>query len=280
MRIKTLLLLFSLLFLPMVAAAQGKIKVPTPNPVHPTPVPNPVRKAKLKYNSSTDELVYGKHRYKMVYVEDGSFDMGATPEQVDPEDCEKPVHRVTLSSYRIGQTEVPQWLWVAVMGRNPSRWKGDNLPVENVSWDDCQEFLGKLNNLTGQFFMLPTEAQWEYAARGGSRSRGFQYSGSDGLGAVAWYEDNSGDRTHEVGMKGPNELGLYDMSGNVLEWCNDWDGDYPSYSVTDPKGASSGSGRVFRGGGYGCSPRYCRVAGRSFSSFINLSDDLGFRLVL
>lgn len=243
----------------MVAEGQGKIKVPVPNPV-------PIRKAKLKYNSSTGELVYGKYRYKMVYVEGGSFDMGATLEQEEQEaplyEQEKPVHRVTLSSYRIGQTEVPQWLWKAVMGNNPSKWKGDNLPVESVSWNDCQEFLGKLNNITGMHFLLPTEAQWEYAARGGNCSRGYRYSGSDGLGSVAWYKDNSGGRTHQVRLKGSNELGLYDMSGNVLEWCSDWFGDYPDYSVTDPKGSNAGHVRVFRGGVFSGEPWSCRVAFR------------------
>lgn len=306
MKIKAIILIFSLLFLPMVAAAQGNIETPLEKEQREkaqkerarkerekqkrkqnkkqkssTASSKPQATAKLTYNSSTGELVYGSHSYKMVYVEGGSFDMGATPEQVEPDSNEKPVHRVTLSSYHIGQTEVPQWLWVAVMGSNPSNWKGDNLPVEMVSWNDCQEFLGKLNNMTGQLFMLPTEAQWEYAARGGNRSRGFQYSGSDGLGAVAWYENNSGGRTHEVGLKSPNELGLYDMSGNVFEWCNDLSGTYPSYSVTNPKGASSGSGRVCRGGSWAnISPVDCRVAFRLFNTPENRDIIFGFRLAL
>ncbi len=294
MKLKAIILIFSLLFLPVVAAGQGRIQIPkkktetvkpkpkkrkTKRKTSTTSKPQPV--AKLTYNTSTGELVYGTHRYRMVYVEGGSFSMGATPEQVDPDDDEKPVHRVTLSSYSIGQTEVPQWLWVAVMGSNPSYWKGNNLPVEQVSWNDCQEFLGKLNNLTGMFFSLPTEAQWEYAARGGNRSRGFQYSGSDGLGAVAWYGDNSGGRTtHEVGMKGPNELGLYDMSGNVWEWCHDRYGGYPYNSVTNPKGASTGSNRVYRGGSWNRLPGGCRVANRVSLTPDYRCDDLGFRLAL
>ncbi len=299
MKLKAIILMCSLLFLPVVAAGQGRIEIPKkktetvkPKPKkrkpkskpkqqakqQPAPTPQPV--AKLTYNSSTGELVYGTHRYRMVYVEGGTFSMGATPEQVNPESDEKPVHRVTLSSYSIGQTEVPQWLWEAVMGSNPSYWKGANLPVEQVSWNDCQEFLGKLNNLTGMFFSLPTEAQWEFAARGGNRSRGYQYSGSDGLGAVAWYDDNSNSRNHEVGMKGPNELGLYDMSGNVWEWCHDWWGTYPDYSVTNPKGASTGSIRVYRGGGRRNSPWDCRVAIRYGITPDYRNYGLGFRLAL
>ncbi len=265
MKITKIVLTFSLLFLPMVAATQSLTES---------------SKHKLTYNSSTGELVYGTHRYKMVYVEGGTFSMGATPEQVNPGSYEKPVHRVTLSSYRIGQTEVPQWLWVAVMGSNPSYRKGDNLPVEQVSWDDCQEFLGKLNNITGKFFSLPTEAQWEFAARGGNRSRGYQYSGSDELGTVAWYRNNSNFRTHEVGMKGSNELGLYDMSGNVWEWCSDRYGRYPNHSVTNPKGASTGGDRASRGGSWYGSPWDCRVARRTDFAPDNRGNGLGFRLAL
>lgn len=246
----------------------------------PTPAPIPVADGRLYYDESTSELVYGSNRYKMVYVDGGSFSMGATPEQVDPYDDEKPVHRVTLSSYRIGQTEVPQWLWVAVMGSNPSNWKGDNLPVELVFWADCHGFLSKLNAITGKSFRLPTEAEWEYAARGGNRSRGYQYSGSNNLDDVAWYEGNSGEQTHDVGTKRANELGLYDMSGNVYEWCHDWCETYPDYSVTNPKGAASGSSRVDRGGSWSSSPGLCRVAYRSNNAPDYRCSDLGFRLVL
>lgn len=153
--------------------------------------------------------------FEMVRVEGGTFRMGATSEQgSDVWDNEKPVHSVTLSGYYIGKTEVTQALWKAVMGINPSRFKGDYLPVENVSWDDCQEFIRKLNSMTGQNFRLPTEAEWEFACRGGNNSRGYKYSGSNNLGSVAWYDGNSGNKTHPVGTKAPNELGIYEMCGS------------------------------------------------------------------
>lgn len=175
----------------------------------------------------------------MVAVEGGTFTMGATSEQgSDARDNEKPAHKVTLSDYYIGQTEVTQALWEAVMGSNPSYRRGDNLPVEQVSWDDCQEFIQKLNQLTGKQFRLPTEAEWEYAARGRRKSRGYKYAGGNDIGLVAWYSGNSGYETHLVATKQANELGIYDMSGNVWEWCNDWYGDYQSSSRSDPQGPS------------------------------------------
>ena len=198
----------------------------------------------------------------MVYVEGGTFIMGATAEQKNTEKREEPAHSVTLSSFYIGKYEVTQALWKAVMGSNPSDWKGDNLPVEQVSWDDCQTFLRKLNAMTGNNFRLPTEAEWEYAARGGNRSRGYQYSGNNNLSDVAWYDGNSGNKTHPVGTKAPNELGIYDMSGNVWEWCQDWYGDYSSSAQTNPTGPSSGSYRVCRGGSWNFNASYCRVADR------------------
>ena len=216
----------------------------------------------------------------MVYVEGGTFTMGATFEQQEPDYDEKPTHRVSLSSFYIGKYEVTQALWKAVMGSNPSHWKGDNLPVENVSWNDCQTFLLKLNAMTGKTFRLPTEAEWEFAARGGNRSRGYQYSGSNVLSDVAWYYDNSGSKTHNVGTKAPNELGIYDMSGNVWEWCQDWKGSYSSSAQTNPKGPSSGSYRVDRGGSWFNFAWSCRVACRYCHTPDYRYFDLGFRLAL
>jgi formylglycine-generating enzyme required for sulfatase activity len=189
---------------------------------------------------------------ELIYVKGGTFTMGCTSEQGD--DCnnrEKPTHRVTVSDFYIGKYEVTQAQWKSVMGSNPSRFTGDNLPVEQVSWNDVQEFIRKLNAQTGKNYRLPTEAEWEYAARGGAQSRGYKYSGSNTVGDVAWYGDNSGKATHPVGQKLPNGLGLYDMSGNVEEWCSDRYGDYSSSSQTNPAGPSSGSSgsrRVVRGG--------------------------------
>ena len=218
---------------------------------------------------------------EMVKVEVGSFNMGATPEMQAPYEVEKPVHRVTLTNnYYIGKYEVTQALWQAVMGSNPSYFKGDDLPVEQVSWNDCQDFISKLNAMTGKRFRLPSEAEWEYAARGGKKSRGYQYSGSNTLGDVAWYEGNSGSKTHAVGTKQPNELGIYDMTGNVYEWCQDWYGSYSSSPQTNPIGAVSGSRRVRRGGGWCSSASYCRSSYRYNCAPDGRYVDIGFRLVL
>ena len=207
--------------------------------------------------------------FKMMLVEGGTFTMGATAEQGgDAESNEYPTHSVTLSSFYMGETEVTQALWQAVMGSNPSHFSGSNLPVECVGWNDCQEFITKLNQLcasqlNGRQFLLPTEAQWEYAARGGKNSQGYKYSGSNTLDNVAWYYDNSGSTTHAVATKQANELGLYDMSGNVYEWCSDWYGSYSSSAQTDPTGPASGPYRVYRGGSWFHPARYCRVSYRS-----------------
>lgn len=219
--------------------------------------------------------------FTMVPVEGGTFQMGATLEQgSDAYYDEKPVHNVTLSNFSIGQTEVTQALWTAVMGSNPSSYKGNNLPVECVSWNDCQTFITKLNQLTGKNFRLPTEAEWEYAARGGKQSKGYKYSGSNTIGDVAWYTENSSSKTHTVATKLPNELGLYDMSGNVYEWCLDWYGAYSSSAQSNPTGVSSGSYRVLRGGGRDYVAGFCRVSCRNRSTPSNTSDYLGFRLAL
>ena len=216
--------------------------------------------------------------FTMIAVKGGTFTMGATLEQGSDAYNDKPTHQVTLSDYYIGETEVTQELWQAVMGSNPSDFSGTNLPVEGVSWNDCQTFITKLNQLTGKNFRLPTEAEWEYAARGGQKSRGYEYAGSNTLSDVAWY--NSGSKTHPVKQKQANELGLYDMSGNVYEWCQDYYGSYSSNAQTNPTGPSSGSYRVNRGGGWDSSASYCRVADRSCNSPGLRDYALGFRVVL
>ena len=228
--------------------------------------------------------------FTMVAVEGGTFTMGATAEQgSDAYDEENPAHDVTLSSYSIGQTEVTQALWQAVMGSNPSYFKGNlQRPVEKVSWNDCQTFITKLNQLTGKTFRLPTEAEWEFAARGGKQSQGYKYAGSNTIGDVAWYWDNipsqtsgnAGYGTQTVATKAPNELGLYDMSGNVWEWCQDWHGSYSSDAQTNPTGPSTGSYRVHRGGSWGNDARGCLVSLRSGSTPTLSNYYLGLRLAL
>ena len=239
--------------------------------------------------------------FKMIKVEGGTFIMGATPEQGrDASSWEKPVHSVTLSDYYIGETEVTQELWQAIMGSNPSWFQGDNQrPVENVSWDDCQEFIKELNRLTGKEFRLPTEAEWEYAARGGKYSKDYdKYSGSNYADEVAWYFRNSGDKylsgewnddsiiennckTHPVKTKKANKLGLYDMSGNVYEWCNDWYGNYQRYSQTNPTGPSKGGKRrVLRGGSWNYDDRLVRVSIRFSYTPDSRNGNCGLRLAL
>ena len=216
--------------------------------------------------------------FEMVAVKGGSFMMGSN----DGNDDEKPVHRVTVSDFYMGKTEVTQALWKAVMGNNPSYYKGDNLPVEQVSWDDAQEFIKELNRLTKKKYRLPTEAEWEFAAGGGSTNR-TKWAGTDvesSVGNYAWYYSNSGYQTHDVATKLPNSLGLYDMSGNVWEWCNDWYGDYSANDQENPIGPSSGSYRVVRGGSWDYVLSDCRVAGRYGIRPVGRNDDLGFRLSL
>jgi len=230
----------------------------------------------------------------MVFVAGGTFQMGSN----DGYSNESPVHNVTVNDFYIGKYEVTQKEWREVMGNNPSTFKGDNRPVEEVSWYNAVEFCNKKSEMEGfekcysgsgdniecditkNGYRLPTEAEWEYAARGGieSDNANYRYAGSNNLDEVAWYEDNSGDKTHPVGKKQPNELGLYDMSGNVWEWCNDWYGNYSSSSHTNPRGASSGSYRVDRGGGWGGHAGDCRVADRGSGASDRSSSHIGFRI--
>lgn len=212
----------------------------------------------------------------MIFVKGGTFQMGSNENY-----NERPIHSVTVDDFYIGKYEVTQKEWKEIMGNNPSNFKGDNLPVEQVSWNDVQEFIRKLNQKTGGNYRLPTEAEWEYAARGGASSRGYKYSGSDDIDDVAWYRSNSGDKTHPTGTKQPNELGIYDMSGNVWEWCSDWyDKNYYSNSPShNPKGASSGSYLVPRGGGWGSYASVSRMAYRGNANPTDRTRYLGFRLV-
>jgi formylglycine-generating enzyme required for sulfatase activity len=218
--------------------------------------------------------------FDMVFVEGGRFEMGCTYEQEkDCHDNETPSHQVRLSSYYIGKYEITQAQWEAIMGNNPSIYKGDDLPVTNVSWNDVQAFISKLHTQTGKNYRLPTEAEWEYAARGGKQSNGYKYSGSNIANEVAWYKDNSNGKPHRVGQKKANELDIYDMSGNVLEWCSDWFGMYSDELKINPKGAFSGSGRIVRGGSAPYGVQNVRVSCRGgFTPSFNKRPDIGFRL--
>lgn len=215
----------------------------------------------------------------MVRVEGGTYTMGLTKGMQDAVGWASPAHRVTVSSFFISKYEVTQALWRAVMGSNPSRFKGDNRPVEHVSWDDCQLFLSRLRTLTGYSFRLPTEAEWEYAARGGNRSRGYVFSGSDNLYNVAWYKGNSDMTTHDVGGLEPNELGLYDMAGNVSEWCSDFMGDYTASPAVDPKGPATGDFRVVRGNYWSGAQIGCYICARG-SAVPDSRHTTGLRLAL
>ncbi len=227
--------------------------------------------------------------FKMIPVQGGTFMMGASDDEFEALTSERPAHEVTLSSYTIGETEVTQELWQAVMGNNPSKFTGDDQrPVECVTWNDCQVFIAKLNELTGATFRLPTEAEWEFAARGGIRSMGYKYAGSNTVDEVAWYlytipsqnEGEPGCSTQKVATKLPNELGLFDMSGNVDEWCQDWYGYYSSEAQTNPTGPETGTDRVYRGGNWQYVASGCRVSRRNLYSPAYENNYLGLRLAL
>lgn len=230
----------------------------------------------------TETITVNGVSFDMISVEGGTFMMGATPEQGDEAlDKEKPVHRVTVSSFAMSQTEVTQELWQAVMGSNPSHFTGDpKRPVELVSWNDCQTFIAQLNQLTGKRFRLPTEAEWEYAARGGNRYKVTRYAGSNNIDEVAWYDANSGNTTHPVATKAPNELGLYDMTGNVWEWCQDWYALYCADDQTDPTGPETGNNRVLRGGCWNGGTNYDRISFRDNFRPSGSNSGGGLRLVL
>lgn len=233
---------------------------------------------KTEEDAECEIFEVGNVEFKMIYVEGGTFTMGEGSD----------AHQVTLSPYYIGETPVTQALWTVVMGSNPSRLQGDQRPVVFVSWNDCQEFIKKLNAKTGKKFRLLTEAEWEYAARGGNKSKGYEYAGSNNINDVAWYDKNAYDKgssspdygTHPVKQKKPNELGIYDMSGNVWEWCQDWYGNYKKGAQTNPTGPTSASRRVARGGCWGYDAEYCRLSYRGNCSPDGTTYYLGLRLAL
>ncbi|MBR5665900.1 MAG: formylglycine-generating enzyme family protein [Bacteroidales bacterium] len=244
---------------------------PTPTPT-PTPPPSP--------SGSVDSITVNGVTFKMVKIEGGTFMMGAPSSDAEAYSNEMPQHCVTLSEYYIAETEVTQALWQAVMGSNPSHFKFPDRPVEEISWNDCKTFIEKLNQLTDKQFRLPTEAEWEYAARGGGNSHGYKFSGSDNVDDVAWYTDNCGGETHAVKTKAANELGLYDMTGNVLEWCSDWMAAYTADTVTNPQGPAAGFKRVLRGGSLYNDARRLRVTRRSEYNPTFTDYSVGFRLAL
>lgn len=226
--------------------------------------------------------VFSSMLENMVFVDGGTFYMG----KEDPDNNNlfdnEPRHIVNLNSFFISKYEVTQLEWETVMGVNPSLFKGNNLPVENVSWKDCASFVEKINYMTGMDFRLPTEAEWEYAAKGGKYSLGYIFAGSDFLKAVAWFKVNSSNSTHEVGKKRPNELGIFDMSGNVAEWCADfYDHDYYKHSPHDnPSGPKDGINRVNRGGSWMMDELYQHVFDRNVCSPYERNASVGFRLAM
>ena len=241
------------------------------------------------YNTIPGMFTVNGISFQMVAIEGGTFTMGVDSAMVDAGIAsvdELPAHEVTLEPYSIGQTEVTQELWQAVMGNNPSGFTGDpQRPVEQVSWDDCQEFIARLNAITGKNFRLPTEAEWEYAARGANKSSGYLYAGSDNVDDVAWYYTNSyvvgNDSpdfgTHAVATKHSNEMRIYDMSGNVMEWCNDM---YLPYDTEDAESGSTLNRRVIRGGCWFSLPVDCRTTGRDYQSAGMRTYTIGLRLAL
>ncbi|MBQ8760902.1 MAG: formylglycine-generating enzyme family protein [Bacteroidales bacterium] len=255
----------------------------------------PVGNGNSYYGNATSGQNYTENAFginmKMVYVQGGSYNMGCTGEQGgDCDDNEKTVRYVTVSDFYIGQFEITQAQWQAVMGTSVYQQQskagessiygtGNDYPMYCVSWEEAKEFCRRLSQQTGKTYRLPTEAEWEYAARGGKKTQNTKYAGGYSLDYVGWYTSNSGGKTHAVGTKNANELGIYDMSGNVWEWCEDWYGDYSSGSQTNPAGPSSGSDRVLRGGGWNGSARSCRVSSRNYDSPGERFNFSGFRVV-
>ena len=243
------------------------------------------------YTTLTIETNYGSTTLDMAKVQGGTFKMGAQSSSSSQDNYdnnaysdEKPVHQVTVSTFYISKSLVTQYLWYVVMGSYPNISSqyglGEDYPVYNVSYTQCQQFISKLKTLTGKNFRMPTEAEWEFAARGGNSSGGTVYSGSNTVGSVAWYSQNASGKTHPVAQKQANELNIYDMNGNLWEWCSDWYGNYSSSAQTNPTGASSGNSRVIRGGGYNDTNTDCRVSVRSSAAPNSGYATVGLRLVM
>ena len=250
----------------------GKILEVNPNDPH----------AKAMYHDCVNKrsLILDEIFKNMILVPSGNFIMGNNDGEARSN--EKPAHQITINNYRIGKYPISQKEWRMIMGKNPSNHDDDNLPIETVSWNDVQQFIQQLNKRTGKKYRLPTEAEWEYAARGGNNKTNYPFSGSNHIDEVAWYEGNSYRIIHQIGKKRANELGLYDMSGNVWEWCSDWYGEnfYANSPKNNPKGPSSGTNRVARGGSWCDLDKNCRTSyRRSFSPDTRI-DYLGFRLCL
>lgn len=269
------LILISILIFVIVAAPEIRnwLGLNQPKRIENSTIQQSPKSANISYPEPIQRLIND-----MVRVQGGVFEMGCTSEQTYCHDDEYK-HTVTLSSFNIGKYEVTQDQWQAVMSSNPSHFKdcGRQCPVESVSWYDVKEFIRKLSHLTGRTFRLPTEAEWEYAARG-RRSNGYIYAGSNDIDIIAWCDNNNSYSTHTVGRKNPNELGLYDMSGNVYEWCQDWYGEYNHGEYRNPTGLSSGESRIMRGGCWGSNVNYCRVSARLGNKPGNRGYDYGFRI--
>jgi formylglycine-generating enzyme required for sulfatase activity len=245
----------------------------------------------IPYTTITLETSYGSLTFDMATVTGGSFVMGAQSTSTSSanydaqaDSNEKPVHNVTVSTFYMGKTPVTQYLWYVVMGSYPAitsaHGLGENYPIYNVTYAQCQNFITKLNQLTGKKFRLPTEAEWEFAARGGNNNEGNKYAGSNTIGEVAWYSSNAGGNKHPVAQKSANQLNIYDLNGNVWEWCSDRYGNYSMSDQTNPTGATTGSSRVIRGGAYNDAATECRVSARSYASESSSFETLGFRLVM
>ena len=237
--------------------------------------------AAMAFAAQAETFTVNGVSFNMVKVEGGTFTMGATDDSPDTDTQGKPAHQVTLTkNYYIGETEVTQKLWLAVMGNNPSAYGTLDCPVECVSWEDCQEFITRLNEMTDEQFRMPTDAEWEFAARGGNQSHDYYYSGSNDIDDVAWYYDNSNHTTHAVGTKSPNELGLYDMSGNVMEWVSDWASEYSAEPQIDPIGPETGNRHIARGGGFYYYDTQCYITKRFFYEQSFSSTNFGLRLAM